>query len=266
MRLLVSVRDGQEAAAALEGGADFIDAKDPAAGALGAVCLDVFTSIHATVAGVRPVTAALGDAGDEDSIEHAARMYTRAGAGLVKIGFSGIDSRARVATLIAAARDGAAEQAGVIAVAYADADRAASLNPFALVHTAAQSGATGVLLDTADKLGAGLRGLMAPARLRSWVVEAHDAGLLVALAGKLTIDDLSFVRDAGADIAGVRGAACDHGRTSRIVAGNVRSLARSMLGLSFLAPGEPVEQRDRPSNRTDRQEENERVDHHRSSA
>ena len=36
MQLLVSVSDGDEAAAALAGGADIIDAKDPVAGPLGA--------------------------------------------------------------------------------------------------------------------------------------------------------------------------------------------------------------------------------------
>jgi hypothetical protein len=48
----------------------------------------------------------------------------------------------------------------------------------------------------------------------------------VALAGKLQADDLAFVRDAGADIAGVRGAACDGARTGRVSAEKVRQLAR----------------------------------------
>ena len=38
----------------------------------------------------------------------------------------------------------------------------------------------------------------------------------MALAGKLMTDDLAFVRDAGADIAGVRGAACEGGRIGRV--------------------------------------------------
>ena len=114
-------------------------------------------------------------------------------------------------------------------MAYADADRAASPDPLAIVDAAASAGATGVLLDTADKHGPALRALMTRDTLASWVAAAHDAGLLVALAGKLSADDLEFVRDAGADIAGVRGAACDGDRTGEIVAesqsiavGNVR--------------------------------------------
>jgi uncharacterized protein (UPF0264 family) len=266
MRLLVSVKDRDEAALALAGGADIIDAKDPNAGALAAVSPGTFQAIRAAVARRRPVTAALGDAADADSIEQKAAIYARAGASLVKIGFAGVGSRLRVGRLIAAAMQGAAGHAGVIAVAYADADRVASLDPFAIVEAAARERAAGVLLDTADKHGPGLRGLMPLATLRSWVSAARDGGLLVAVAGKLTAGDLGYVSDAGADIAGVRGAACDYGRTSRIAVEKVSRLAHVMLGLALLATRQPVEQRDRPSNRADRQEKDERVDHHRSPA
>jgi (5-formylfuran-3-yl)methyl phosphate synthase len=225
LKLLVSVSDAIDAAAALEGGADIIDAKNPASGALGAVTLDVFRDIHAVVASARPLTAALGDAVDERAIARTADAYARAGARLVKIGFAGITSGTHVVSLVAAARDGAAgTRAGVIATAYADADRVPSLNPFAMIDAAALAGATGILLDTADKQGPGLPGLMSSETLSSWVSAARDARLLVALAGKLTADDFRFANDAGADIIGVRGAACDSGRTGQIVAARVRAL------------------------------------------
>jgi uncharacterized protein (UPF0264 family) len=236
MQLLVSVADPLDASAALDGGADIIDAKDPASGALGAVALDVFRDIHARVSGARLVTAALGDAIDESHVERTAGVYARAGARLVKIGFAGVTSRTRVAALLAATRDGAADHAGVIATAYADADRVASLDPFQVVDAAAAAGVTGILLDTADKQGPGLRQLMSSARLRSWVAAARDARLLVAVAGKLTAGDLGFVDDAGADIVGVRGAACDDGRTGRIVPARVHELRSVVARRSTPAP------------------------------
>jgi uncharacterized protein (UPF0264 family) len=98
------------------------------------------------------------------------------------------------------------------------------IRPIAIVEIAARAGAIGVLLDTANKCGPGLRGLVAPSVLAAWVTKAHDAGLIVALAGKLTADDLVFVREAGADIAGVRGAACEGGRTGRVTADRVQML------------------------------------------
>src|SRR5207253_2706562 len=180
-----------EASAALAGGADVIDAKDPVAGALGAVSVDRLREIHAAVAGTRLVTAALGDAADEAEIERAARSFAAAGAALVKVGFAGITSTIRVEALIQAAVRGS-DSTGVVAVAYADANRVASMAPGVLVDVAERAGATGVLLDTADKAGPGLRRLMPPATLARWVAEAHDAGLLVALAGKLAADDLAF--------------------------------------------------------------------------
>jgi uncharacterized protein (UPF0264 family) len=224
MRLLVSVRDAEEAAAALSGGADVVDAKDPASGALGAVSLDVLQQIATAINGARPVTAALGDAIDETSIGHATQRFTAAGAGLVKIGFAGISSRHRVAALLAAARRETTRNAGIIAVAYADANRVASLTPDLILDAAVQAGAAGVLLDTADKSGPRLCEILTPAGLQSWVATAHAAGLLVALAGRLTADDLLFVRDVGADIAGVRGAACDGGRLGRVTATKVAVL------------------------------------------
>jgi (5-formylfuran-3-yl)methyl phosphate synthase len=236
MRLLVSVSSAAEAAEALAGGADVIDAKDPLAGALGAVSAEVLREINAIVAGRRLLTAALGDAAGEAAIECAARTFAAAGAVLVKVGFAGIDSARRVATLTAAGVRGAAAGSGsaaVVAVAYADADRVGSLAPAALVEVAARAGAAGVLLDTADKSGPGLRELVQPPALAAWVTEAHDAGLLVAVAGKLTAADLTFVRDAGADIAGVRGAACDGGRTGRVTADKVRLLTHVVSGFSL---------------------------------
>lgn len=219
--------------AALDGGADVIDAKDPRAGALGPVSPDALHDIHAAVAGRRPVTAAIGDASDEATVEATARAFAAAGTRFVKIGFGGIPSAARIESLAAAAQRGAVAGAGastVVLVAYADGDSRTSVTPAALVDIAARVGARGVLLDTADKHGLGLTRLLDRRALTAWVDRAHDGGLVVALAGKLAAGDLPLVRDAGADIAGVRGAACEGGRTGRISADRVRDL-RGACGL-----------------------------------
>ncbi len=227
MRLLVSVTNAAEARAALAGGADLIDAKNPAAGALGAVPVETLRDICASVAGARPVTAALGDAADEDTIERDALVFACAGAAFVKVGFAGIGSARRIERLIAAAVRGASAgdgTCGVVAVAYADADAGTSVAPTVIAQVAPGGGANGVLLDTANKRGPGLSGLSTAHALNSWVAAAHDSGLFVALAGRLTPADLPFVRGCGADIAGVRGAACEGGRTGHVTAERVRLL------------------------------------------
>ena len=223
MRLLVSVRHAGEAAAALEGGADIVDAKEPDAGPLGAVSVVTLRAILRTVGRVRPVTAALGDAADAEAVARLAETFVRAGAQLIKIGLAGVTVEARAAELIeSAARGGGAER--VVAVAYADYRRVGSLSPEQVLRAARRTRVAGVLLDTADKRGPGLLDLLPLPALVDWIAVAHDMGFIAALAGKLTADDVAALATIGADIAGVRSAACDGGRTGRLSAERVRRL------------------------------------------
>jgi uncharacterized protein (UPF0264 family) len=226
MRLLVSAASAADAAAALEGGADFIDAKDPMAGALGAVTPDTFVGIVAAVGGTRPVTAALGDAVSTASVEADARMFATLGATLVKIAISGVetvaDAHAFAASAVRGARAGC-PKASVVLVAYADRPHD-TVSPIALLDVASAAGAAGVLLDTADKCGPRLTQLATLAWLTEWIRQAHGRSLSAALAGRLQAEDLPIARCCGADVAGVRGAACEGGRTGRIVAEAVRGL------------------------------------------
>jgi uncharacterized protein (UPF0264 family) len=226
-RLLVSVASPTEAAAALAGGADVVDAKDPTAGALGRASVDVLAEIHSTICGRATVTAALGDASDINRTERLAAQYASRGAGFVKLGFAGITDGRRVDALLAAAVRGCAlggRATGVVAVAYADAATVGSIDAMSLVDIAARTGARGVLVDTADKQGDGLTTLWTAMQIASWVAEARKWGLIAAVAGKLSPDDLAIVRDAGADVVGVRGAACIGGRTGEVSAARVRAL------------------------------------------
>jgi uncharacterized protein (UPF0264 family) len=104
----------------------------------------------------------------------------------------------------------------VVACAYADAQRVAHapLAPDLLPSVAQAAGVEVCLLDTAVKDGRGLLHWLAPDALTSWVADAHDAGLQVALAGSLRAQDLPVVAATGAAIAGVRSAACSEGRRS----------------------------------------------------
>jgi (5-formylfuran-3-yl)methyl phosphate synthase len=239
MRLLVSVATPFEARAAVEGGADLIDAKDPMTGALGMVTLATLRNIHAVVGGRRVVSAALGDAADEQIIEHDAFEYGSVGVGFVKIGFAGITDITRVERYLTAAvhgvQDGAPHPCGVVAVAYADTGGLTSVDPSALVPAAARAGAAGVLLDTAHKDGPGLVRLVSPETLTSWVALAHGAGLTAAVAGKVTADDLPWLFETGADIVGVRSAACENERSSRVIERKVRALAQATLTCRAIA-------------------------------
>ena len=236
MQLLVSVADGREARAALAGGADVIDAKDPGRGALGAVRPAVLVAIRDAVGSARPVSAALGDARDERAVAQAARAAAARGVAFVKLGFAGVASEERARRLAAAARHGAGEGEGegvgtgaeVVLVAYADWLRAGSLAPERLVAVAVAARAAGMLLDTALK-DASLFGRVALEAVGAWVRVVHEAGMFACLAGSLGGADLATARALGADLVGVRGAACVGGRTGRVARARVaalRALAR----------------------------------------
>ena len=84
---LASVTDASEALLALEGGADLIDCKDPARGALGALPTAAIRSIVAAVCGRRPVSATVGDLPTEaDSLVCAVERTAAAGVDYVKLG------------------------------------------------------------------------------------------------------------------------------------------------------------------------------------
>jgi (5-formylfuran-3-yl)methyl phosphate synthase len=226
MQLLVSVATPADARAAVEGGVDIVDAKDPRAGALGAVPLALLREIWDAADDTQPLSAALGDATDEQVVARHVREYIEAGAYYVKMGLLGTTDVGRSEALLSAAVSGIGLSCGgVVAVAYADAGPSAALSPRAIISAAARARARGVLIDTMDKNGPGLLGVMSAAELDRWIATAHDAGLFAAVAGKLSGADLPVVAGLDADYAGVRGAACIGGRNGRVSADLVRDLA-----------------------------------------
>src|SRR2546427_8549907 len=77
MQLLISVAGPAEARAALRGGADVIDAKDPRRGALGPVSVQRLAAIRAAVAGARPLSAAATDPATARSEEHTSELQSQ---------------------------------------------------------------------------------------------------------------------------------------------------------------------------------------------
>ena len=110
--------------------------------------------------------------------------------------------------------------------------RAAIPAPKVIIDVASRCGAAGVLLDTADKGGPGLCELLSAGELSALAAIAHRHGLLFALAGKLTAADFPVARQVGADIVGVRGAACEGGRTGQVSSERVRALKSADLSTS----------------------------------
>jgi uncharacterized protein (UPF0264 family) len=230
MKLLVSVVDAGEARAAAAAGADIVDVKNPAEGSLGAPSPAVIAGVREVVPAGLPVSAAIGDMPTRPGTAALAALGAAgSGATFVKVGLWGVTTEGDAVLLLRAVRDAVANVPGavVVAAAYADAGRVAHapLAPELLPRVAGAAGVGVCLLDTAVKDGRGLLEFLGPDTLTSLVSDAHAAGLQVALAGALRAEDLPVVCDTGADIAGVRSAACRDGRRSgRLDAERVRAL------------------------------------------
>jgi (5-formylfuran-3-yl)methyl phosphate synthase len=215
VRLLVSVVDADEARLAVAGGVDVVDVKNPAEGSLGAPVPAVIARVRDAVPPELALSVAVGDLPAlPGTAALAALGAARSGAAYVKIGLWGASTEDAAVAVLRAAREAVEGEAAVVAVTYADAARVPSrpLPPSALVAAARRAGVTGCLLDTAVKDGRGLLAWLAPAALTALVAEAHGAGLEIGLAGELRAEDLATIRDTGADLAGVRSAACRDGR------------------------------------------------------
>lgn len=234
VQLLVSVRSASEVGPALAGGAGIIDAKEPARGALGPVSAATLAEIVLQVPSNCPFSVALGDVHQVDEVVAALsslRLRSRVAPLFVKLGFAGVESHDLVSTLITTAVGLAAQQPTrylIVAVAYGDATRAETLPPELISRLAQSAGAAGVLLDTYVKDGTGLLDWVDVAELTRWVSGARGAGLLTALAGALTLDNVDTVAATLADVIGVRGAACNGGREGRVSAARVRALRRRL--------------------------------------
>ncbi len=234
MRLLVSVQDAEEARAAVAGGAEIIDAKDPAAGSLGQVSAGALVAIaEAVPTGVR-LSAALGDVA---SLEEIAAAFDRitVPVNYVKLGFRGLTDQTLVEDLLAEAVHLARELPGrpaVIGVAYADHELAGSLSPDIFQRILPEVGADGLLLDTCSKDRGTLFDFQSGAQLAELGAELAPHELTFALGGGLGATDVRRAWEAGAMILGVRGAACEGGRHGRVAERRVRLLAEAVRGVS----------------------------------
>jgi (5-formylfuran-3-yl)methyl phosphate synthase len=229
--LLVSVIAPDEVDAALEGGADIVDVKNPAEGSLGAPTPAVVAAVRARVPAEIPLSVALGDAPLPGTMALAAAGAVASGAGYVKLGLRGLARAEDAVALLAAVRaaaQGVHPHARVVAVAYADGDRANGLRPPDLPAVAASAGVHGVMIDTARKDGVSSFDALGEQAIVAFVATAQALGLMTALAGALSALDVARSAALGVDVVGVRGAACVGGRAGRVAAAKVRGLREAV--------------------------------------
>lgn len=238
-RLLVSVRDADEAQAALTGGADIIDIKEPVRGALGMAEPAVIAEIVESVDGRTPVSAALGELGEWTAGAGSALTVdglstALVGLSFVKLGLAGCGTEGGWAERWVGVRKSIEAVAGMplpwVAVAYADAGRACAPDIADVIDAAAVTGCRGVLIDTFDKRSGSLLDCCSIVALQQFADTVRCAGLFIAFAGRLSAAAVECPDLRCADILGVRSAACDAGdRQQRVTAGRVATLRRSIV-------------------------------------
>ncbi len=207
--LLASVTSVAEAELALAGGADIIDLKDPAQGALGALPVTVIAATVARIGRRRTLSATSGDIPMQPApLMKAVRRIAATGVDMVKVGlFPGGDRDACLGALGEEAKRGAR----LVAVLFAD------LAPdFALIPRLKALGFAGVMLDTARKSGGALRQHLDDRALTDFVSAARAAHLLTGLAGSLGVADVAPLALLQPDYLGFRGALCATGRTGAL--------------------------------------------------
>ena len=231
--MLASVRNLDEALTALELGADLIDLKEPARGALGALDHAAVRVMVQVIDRRLPVSATVGDIPEMDPHEmaHAVERMAETGVDYIKIGFFAVER----AFDCARALSDLARRARLVAVVFADEPWLFSPSPegkrsggrdgatssgdssslsgrgtsiFDLIHILAVSGFAGAMLDTVRKTGKTLRDWRNEAELGDYVRQARRYGLLTGLAGSLRKEDIMPLLAVGPDYFGFRGALC----------------------------------------------------------
>jgi len=215
-KLLISVRNAQEATGALAAGCDVLDIKEPERGSLGMAALPVIRQVCKTAAesetqgGAISVSAALGETTDWLNDTPVPSLQAR--ISYCKLGTAGLghdgdwpktwhDVRRRFDAEAEAPRNW-------IAVAYADWQRANAPPPQQVLDAAVATGCRGLLVDTFIKDGRTLLDWLTLPRLSRFLQRVRTAGLLSAVAGGLTRDNIPTLIELQPDVVAVRSAAC----------------------------------------------------------
>jgi len=232
-RLLVSVRNAEEALAALRAGADLIDVKEPAKGSLGAPTTQAVEEVVATVAGEAPVSVALGELRELGGRE---RICLPGGLAFVKVGLAHCaslpDWRERWAEFVR----GIPLPARPVAVIYADWEIVGAPEPNQVLVEAARLNCAAVLVDTCAKGQGTLLDYWTLDQLPAWIRAIQQEGMLAVLGGSLTLETVGPVAALGPDYVAVRGAVCRNGRTGPLDGDLVQQLARRVAGGRSMIP------------------------------
>lgn len=215
--LLASVADLHEMEIARAGGADIVDLKQPAFGALGAWSTEALTAAvmlwnawgdQLGEAGRPALSATAGDQPMVPAlIRAAAERVAGTGVPIVKVGLFASQHTNECVEALAPL----ASRVRMIGVLFAD-----EAPDFGVLAALGRAGFAGVMIDTSDKKSGSLAEQLDALTLGQFVAEARRHGLITGLAGSLKLDDIPALVGVGADYLGFRGALCEGGRAGAL--------------------------------------------------
>jgi uncharacterized protein (UPF0264 family) len=180
------------------------------------------------------VSCALGDVPNlPGAVSLAALGAATTGVNFVKAGLYGLTTTEEAVYLmrnVTRAIKDCDRSIKVVATGYADAERVGAVNSLLIPEIAHRASADVAMIDTAVKDGKNLFAFLTANQLRTFVASSHGYGLEAALAGSLKKEDIPRVYALGADIVGVRGAACTQGDrvNGRITKEKVKELVETV--------------------------------------
>ena len=223
--LLVSVRNAQEARLALAGGADLIDVKEPARGALGAADPAIWAEVLAVTAGAVPTSAALGEISQVGELPDSSEL---AKFQFAKWGLARCQRYAEWRQQWSERLERLPHGPVPVAVVYADWQRAEAPPPENVIENAPALGCGAVLFDTYDKTHGRLLDALSLSELARLTSQVRQTGLPVVLGGGLCPATIPQILTLEPDYVAVRGAACRSGRTGDLDVTRVRELRVSL--------------------------------------
>jgi hypothetical protein len=235
-KLLVSVRNLAEARAAVKGGCDLLDVKEPTRGPLGMADaptiaeIAAFSSQFEPSAGPVGCSVALGEI--VDWYEGRESPPLPSNIAYAKLGPAGIDSPQcwREGWQRAQSRFEPSRSMRWVAVAYADWKTAGSLSPTSILDQASEARCAALLIDTQHKNGRSLLDFLTPGELQKIAADARQNGMTLALAGSLNRETFHALVHVRPDVIAVRGAACEgNSRTAAISSSAVRTLKTTIV-------------------------------------
>ena len=213
-RLLVSVRNLAEARAAIAGGCDIVDVKEPAHGSLGMASIDVIQQVsNAAAESCFPTSAALGELHEWLSHGNDVVCELPESLAFAKLGLAKVATEPKWCSRWQSVRESfqnRKQSLRWIAVAYADAEQAESPPIEEVLEAAQATRCHGLLIDTYRKqAGHSLFDHVEASRLDSVVSSAKRAGLITALAGQLMHEHFEMLNELP-NIIAVRSAVCEN--------------------------------------------------------